>query len=262
MANIAEWQVARTVLSSFDERIHDLRKTGFSFITALLTAESVLFKDGTDAHMKCAVLVATLVLVVAMRTIEKHYQLIQAATALRANVLERSLNFELTEVISDKYARLHITIFIEAVYILFISATVFLGWFALDGHSRGRIGLVTAGLLAVSAILCIRNFGLEYSVGMLDWSLDRTNCAPGDRVAITLTNLSGKSNLGGEKTFRILDDRGTAIFTSSPSPEIREYGNYIWLWHANVSAGVYQIEVNNPMDVKKVIILRRKVIVS
>jgi len=40
--NFKEWEVARNVLKEFDDRIHDLRKYGFSFLTALLAAEALL----------------------------------------------------------------------------------------------------------------------------------------------------------------------------------------------------------------------------
>jgi hypothetical protein len=37
-----EWETAREVISKFDERLDVLRRYGFTFITGLLTAQSLL----------------------------------------------------------------------------------------------------------------------------------------------------------------------------------------------------------------------------
>ena len=63
-----EWKVARELLASFDDRLDNLRKYGFSFLTALLTADSILLPGSVPAladkalsdPVKLAVLVVTL----------------------------------------------------------------------------------------------------------------------------------------------------------------------------------------------------------
>ena len=52
MALDREWEVARDVIARADERIDGLRKYGFSFVTALLTADALALhglKDGDGA---------------------------------------------------------------------------------------------------------------------------------------------------------------------------------------------------------------------
>jgi hypothetical protein len=41
---LEEWKQARDVLKSFDDRIHDLRKYGFTFITGLMAVEGILLR--------------------------------------------------------------------------------------------------------------------------------------------------------------------------------------------------------------------------
>jgi len=39
---LLEWQTIRELLFKFDSLVHDIRKYGFSFVTALLTAQAIL----------------------------------------------------------------------------------------------------------------------------------------------------------------------------------------------------------------------------
>src|SRR5213076_1903848 len=107
MARMAEWKVARDLVTKCDDRTMALRKTGFGFITALITAESILATGAAGKELshsgKYAVVLVTLLLLVLLRLVERQGQLVQEAAALRANILERALNLGLTEVISDKY---------------------------------------------------------------------------------------------------------------------------------------------------------------
>ena len=40
-----EWESCRNVLKEFDTRIHEIRKYGFTFLTALIAAESILIPE-------------------------------------------------------------------------------------------------------------------------------------------------------------------------------------------------------------------------
>lgn len=92
-----EWETARGVLKDYDERTHDLRKIGFSFITALLAAQSLLIpnlvpgvasSNALPEFVKLSVLLVTLLLIITLRLIEKMYQLFQ----------QPSLQFPLTQI--------------------------------------------------------------------------------------------------------------------------------------------------------------------
>ena len=87
-----EWKAARDILSKFDDRIADLRKWGFSFLSGLITADALtkLFggNDFPNDRIGIAIFSITLVLVIALMVLVKNYQLFQTATAIRARILE------------------------------------------------------------------------------------------------------------------------------------------------------------------------------
>lgn len=99
---LREWEVARGVLTDFDEHLHDLRKVGFTFITALLAAESLILPSRLlDANIeditkslpsetKFAVLLVTILLILALQFIDRNYQVVQGAAAKRAMILEKA----------------------------------------------------------------------------------------------------------------------------------------------------------------------------
>ncbi len=71
---------------------------------------------GLPPEVKLAVVSATVLLIVTMRIIEKNYELFQRAASARALVIERHLDLDLTEIISDKYKRGHILWLVTVAY--------------------------------------------------------------------------------------------------------------------------------------------------
>jgi hypothetical protein len=205
-----EWKVARDAMKEFDGRRHDLRKVGFGFLTALLATESFLIPgslaDG-DALVvlpdivKFCVLLVTLTFIMAIALIERNYQLFIKAINQRALVLERLLNIELSEVITLRYRVGRGRLFCDAVYLLFVSVIVLLGYATLMPDDPTLfVALCAVSAFAVVVIIWIMEWSdLAYHHGEVDWSLDRIQCGQGDSVAITLTNLS--------KSHRRRDDR-------------------------------------------------------
>jgi hypothetical protein len=191
-----EWNTARGILKDTDEHLHDLRKYGFTFVTALLTAESFLIPSkspdpisGTilPPEIKIAVLGVTLVLIIALQLMDRYYQVLQDAAATRALVLERALNLELTEVITLRFNRYHVKRYAIAIYGLFVFGVVVLGWAVLF-----PIWYLMAILLVVAFATwgsVFRLVSLKYPYGAGDWTIDRLECSPGEEIRITLTNL-------------------------------------------------------------------------
>lgn len=128
-SGLSEWQAARDVLGKFDEKLHDLRKYGFSFITGLLTV-SALFAT-IQSSWKLAALLATLSLIVALDLVDRNYRVIQFAAAIDAQILERGSKTNLTQTISRIYDQAHVKFFFQSVYIMFSLATLLLGLFVL-----------------------------------------------------------------------------------------------------------------------------------
>ena len=108
--HMEEWKQARDVIKSYDEHLHDLRKYGFSFLTALLAAGAILtpaIVESTEAQVpnvvKFAVFSVTLLLIAALHLLDRNYRVFQEAAVTRALVLERRLNIELSEVITSMF---------------------------------------------------------------------------------------------------------------------------------------------------------------
>lgn len=191
-----EWKTARDVLDKTDDNLHDLRKYGFTFVTALLTAQSILIPASSSSTsnavvaqpvVKLAVFGVTLVLIIALQVIDRNYLVLQQAAATRALVLERTLNLELTEVISLRYSLGHVRRNVGVIYGLFVVGVAILGSVALSSDSR----LIAVLLLfaVVAGFFIYKAEQLSYPYGIGDWSVNRLECSPGDEVEITLTNI-------------------------------------------------------------------------
>src|SRR3989442_3743868 len=110
--HMEEWTSAREVIAKFDDRLHDLRKYGFTFVAALLTADSILVPTqisiGTEKvylpnDIKFAVLLVSLSLLIILKIFDITYSDFLKAAVTRANIIEKELNLELTETISFVY---------------------------------------------------------------------------------------------------------------------------------------------------------------
>ena len=139
-AFLNEWNTARGILSDTDNHLQDLRKYSFTFITALLTTESFLIPtnllNSSNAiilppEIKLVVIGVTIVLLIALYLMDRNYQVLQEAAATRALVLERIINLELTEVITQRFNQYHVKRYVTAIYDLFISGVVALAWVAM-----------------------------------------------------------------------------------------------------------------------------------
>ncbi|HEY8086704.1 MAG TPA: hypothetical protein VIF09_02635 [Polyangiaceae bacterium] len=200
MSLIKEWEVARDVIAKTDERVDDLRKYGFSFVTTLLTADALVLhsvKDGDAASIPWIALgvsVVAAVLVVAMRLLEKSNQLLQTAAAQRAQVIERHLGLELCDIIVERYRAERWWWQADALYCCFVLAVALVGGLA-GGFEDGRALVIVrcillAALVAVSwaAIYWISSQEVEYRrVQEDDWSLDRVECQQGESIRIMYT---------------------------------------------------------------------------
>lgn len=196
-----EWKEARATLSAFDDRVHDLRKYGFTFITALLTADSILIPAAAAGSatvptvIKLAVFVVTLILILAVRLIHRNYQLFLEAAALRAKILERVLNLELTETISMRHRAEHAHAYESSLYLCFALSAGVLGGTILHPELWAvlLLGVVTAGTMF--AIYRIEQIELSFEHRKVDWIVDPIECSPGGGVSITLTNLDQEESL-------------------------------------------------------------------
>ncbi|HEV2119899.1 MAG TPA: hypothetical protein VGS11_07345 [Candidatus Bathyarchaeia archaeon] len=159
---LEEWKAARSLLKDFDDRISDLRKYGFTVVTALLAINSFLLpssiggKDALTDQVKLAAIGSMMLLIVALRYVERSYRLFQDAVAGRARILERVMNFELTEKISERYKRSFELSHTDLVYFFFLVAVFGLGLAVVSQTlSLSLNGYITLGLLVAFSIIPI-----------------------------------------------------------------------------------------------------------
>ncbi len=130
---LEEWKAARSLLKDFDDRVGDLRKYGFTVVTALLAINSFLLpssvggKDSLTDQVKLAAIGSMMLLIVALRYVERSYRLFQDAASTRARIIERILNFELTGKISDRFQKGYEMSHVDLVYFFFLFAVFGLG---------------------------------------------------------------------------------------------------------------------------------------
>jgi hypothetical protein len=283
---MSEWQTARSLLAAYDNNLHDLRKFGFTFLTGLLAAESILLpstttpggSSGLPDYLKLGVFFVTLLLIFALHLIDENYLVFEDAASTRALVLERELNLELTEIVGDRYQKGEVRKHVLWVYYLFAFGVLLLGIFVFAGDFLydailGVGFLVTVGQSSRSntTMKMKYRFGKDGSESR-DWSLGLIRGAHGDFLTVTLTNLTlvpdpkfGNPKIhnpivfpAGSVVWRVEDAEGAAVYEEKAKNEIRINDNYTWLWDTKaLGIGVFQI---HPID--RPIPLGRKIIIT
>jgi hypothetical protein len=276
-----EWERTRKLLLEFDNRIHDIRKYGFSFLTALMAAEAILIPKndymavgevGLTDTTKLAVFGVTLLLIGIIKLMEKYYQLFITCSAQRARILERSLNLELTEIISDRHRSELIPKYVNNIYFFFILGVFVLGYAVLIPNLREVLLLILITVLALFSIRKIDELSLEYTRERMDWTINPLECKPGEKVRITLTNISKDNKKGplilepglvwGIET----QDRTRGIHRERLEKIIKLNAgdNYIWEWTPKKKQfGIFRVVIPYKEKGKEISYprLRRKIIV-
>src|SRR5215471_16839665 len=129
-----EWKEARRQITDLDDTLAGLRKYGFSFITALLAADSILGQATVNAaavitpEVKLAVFISTLILVIGLYATDNFYSIVQRGASARARQIEDHFGKGgLTETISKFYGQKSLWLYIEFLYITFSLAAEILG---------------------------------------------------------------------------------------------------------------------------------------
>jgi hypothetical protein len=247
---LEEWKEARSVLARFDNDQHDLRKYGFSFLTALLTADSMLGQVAGASgvvipdYVKLFVLVTTLGLVFTLRFLDMHYTLFNAAASVRARIIERNLNLDITNEISFYHGTGAWWKQIRNIYCLFAILTCLLGS-AILYPSISEISVLTVStIIIVCAIFLISQTKLAEAE---DWSVDRKVGPQGLPIRITWTNISNQSltlprNHPAWKITELSDKK----FDEEPVRDwdiiLGRMESYDWLWNTErITPGLYNL---------------------
>lgn len=137
-----EWKEARNIIDSLDTLLSGLRKYGFTFITALLGADSILGQATGQASfaltplVKLGVMLTSLALIIGLYATDSFYRMIQKGAATSAKAIEGIWEHDSnvdgpTKSISKVYRADSVWVFIDFLYILFGLANLILGAFIL-----------------------------------------------------------------------------------------------------------------------------------
>lgn len=114
-----EWKIARETIDRFDKTLVDLRKFGFSFITALLTAQAFLGAGANSSGLQqtalSTALTASMGLVVILYCMDRLYEILLYGSVFRATILEEKLDFGLTMNISELYGKIRLVKYVPPV---------------------------------------------------------------------------------------------------------------------------------------------------
>jgi len=238
--HMTEWQKTRDSLQFFDDKLHDLRKYGFSFVTALSAAGSILAPivvSGTSTsvqgHVKLAVFIVTMMLICALYLFDKNYRVLQQAVATRSRVLEKVLNLELSEIITVRYWTDNIRTNVLFVYLLFLFGVAILGGVVLYPNWNLNWWLVGFTILALGFILYQDRQDVKYPNGKEDWIISPLECADNEFIKITVTNMAGDRNpivfKKGMTIWTIRNEDGQDIFPYTAATEIKVVDSYTWI---------------------------------
>lgn len=261
-----EWKAARNSIDKFDQYVYDLRKYGFTFITALLTAQAILIPGNISASFnsayiptftKIAVIIVTLVLIIAVALFEKHILIMQRAAAQRALVLERRLNMELTEIISYQFTFNKGNTYKHYIYLLLVIGTLILAY-SLPLNPNPIWNFIIVLVLFILTFACFKKihsgFQFKRAIPNEDWTINKLVCQQGEKVGITVTNFSENiMTLERDENAWIIEkedpdmtpqeiDKQKIMEEIKVTIKIRGGQSFTWLWDTkNVEEGIYRV---------------------
>ncbi len=251
-----EWKEARSVIARFDNNLHDLRKYGFSFVTALLAANGLISQGGSSVvsvGVKAGILVATMGLIVTLKLLDTHYRRFQQAVSIRGRILEDRLNIDLTKDLSFFYALENWWKDVQALYYGFLMLTALLGFAILWSHWVLIILILIAALFSGALIQIINDEKrARKSTALEDWSVDNKIVNEGTPVRITFTNLnSGNRDKPGTFNLRLSikknlsgkPEESDVMNETSSGVQLRYFENCDWLWETKEC---HQVYTNSP----------------
>lgn len=263
-----EWEKTREFFKEYDTRLHELRKYGFSFVTALLTVGSFatnIISQGISSEaanitasasieteipapalFNLGVFIVTLLLIVAIHLFDKNYRVFQEAAYIRAVVIERKLNMELTDAIAARHRRGRIALNIFFVYSLFILGVAVIGCVILNPQWNLIFWLIGCSCLAWVVIIC-QSVALRIKFNNdenLDWTVSPLECYSDDTIRITL-NIFEKSKNPFTQFFRSIVETILGEKESEEIPRIIFPGKTV-MWEINDKDGNKQYDFTVP----------------
>jgi hypothetical protein len=131
-----EWKECRSTIDRFDKILVDLRKTGFGFVTAIVSGATFFFvPDKTKPVLdstKFAVFTIIMVLTFTLYVVDRVHQVWLQEAVDRARDLETKLGFQISTILGSRYTRRHAIWLGAALYFMLAGAVYMAFVFASD----------------------------------------------------------------------------------------------------------------------------------
>jgi hypothetical protein len=254
-----EWQKARDIIDKCEDRMHDVRKSGFSVVSGLLTAGALLggkLDESTQDRAGLPLSVMFLALLVGVAVAEKQAMITLQGAASRCRFLESLSPVELTEAITYRFGMERWHRYTVLLYVLFGIAGALVGLTLVKGFWAP---LAIVGFGATYFVALTRLYSWQPSAGPgADIFLDRVECEVDEFITIALMNHSGVPQQLWPTVIQVqqvLDKSGKSV---NPSPTLLELPvcpatrqsrlqperTITWLWTTPI-AGVYCVNFRN-----------------
>jgi hypothetical protein len=234
-----EWERARQMLETGDEKILDLRKVGFGFVTTLITASAYFggkdaLGESTYLHAGPLAGITAMVAVVGLYFCDQEVALRQSATAWRAALIERFTAIELTDFLRARSYKQRWSRFRCWIYVAFLAVAGFVGaagplttLLAPPEGGAGSVALAScfavggAWLVATGLVVLLGSTKLTNSrvtalrPGMTDWTLSCWSYDSSMPVFLQIANQSAMDDhvpcLGDHRTVAKLRSIATGV---------------------------------------------------
>lgn len=301
-----EWKEIRSMVSSYDGYLDSLRRYGFTFLAILLAASTIHDFLDLNKFTRALIILMIVFFTLGLYFFDRYYQQYIKTSIIRQRILETVLNFEIGVTLAERYKTENLKHCIKNLYLIFIVIEAFVGFATLTATNASDItnNVTVTGTIAPNAI----NFYLSYSfifgflffiiivvIGWVflnkmssddffhidlkkgapnkeDWIIDKLSCKQGDKVRITIINLSKEKKITFVKDDKVCDilpqNKGVCCTEShgqrvcesklqednteelkrtiyaNDRIEIPPHGIYSWLWDTTnvLREGIYEIK--------------------
>ncbi len=209
----AEWDRIRDFAEKCDDRVHEIRKGGFTLLSGLLTA-GALFGGKFEASLQQGVGVplalVVLAVLLAMRVAEKQNDIMLGAAAHRARSIEVLSTAELSEAIARRFEHEGWHRYTVLAYLLFGLAGVLVGM-TTSPHLLAWVAIATLGVAYLVVLMKIQALGTGNPQRGADFFIGRVACCVREHVPLALVNLDSHAyEIGDPVAFiqLIFDEHG------------------------------------------------------
>lgn len=151
-----EWKECRATIGRFDGLLVDLRKTGFSFVTAIASGATFFFAVDKSSQVpesgKFAVFTIIMVLTLTLYVVDRVHQIMQQEAVDLACRLEASLDLTITGLLGSNYTRSYAIGLGVGLYWVLLIAVYLASLFTSNGWSGYQLAMLLELVIGLAVI--------------------------------------------------------------------------------------------------------------